>query len=71
MELLHQDAQVSPITVEVSGIASHPEDDLVLATAVSAGVYRLVTGDKGLLSVGRYEGVVVYSPRDFLEWLRQ
>jgi predicted nucleic acid-binding protein len=34
------------ITDQVRGIASHPEDDPELATAVSATVDYLVTGDK-------------------------
>jgi predicted nucleic acid-binding protein len=38
LALLRQEAEVVPITAEVSGIATHPEDDLVLAAAVSAGV---------------------------------
>jgi predicted nucleic acid-binding protein len=34
--MLQRRATVSPITVAVHGIATHPEDDLILATAVSA-----------------------------------
>lgn len=54
------------IDVTVSGVASHPEDDLVLATAVSAAVDYLVTGDRQLLKLGAYQGVTIVSPRDFL-----
>jgi predicted nucleic acid-binding protein len=39
-------ARHTPITVQVSGVATHPEDDLVLATALSAGADYLVTGDR-------------------------
>jgi predicted nucleic acid-binding protein len=59
------------ITAVVSGVASHPEDDLVLAAAVSAGADYLVTGDKQLQRLGRYQGVVIVSPRDFLTLLEQ
>ena len=59
------------VTVVVSGIASHAEDDLVLAAAVSARVDYLVTGDKQLLKLGQYEGVIIVSPRDFLARLEQ
>ena len=58
------------ITVEVSGVATHPEDDLVLAAAVSAGADYLVTGDKQLLKLGRYQGATILSPRDFAEVAR-
>lgn len=55
----------------VPGIASHPEDDLVLATAVSGHAHYLVTGDKQLLSLEHYEGVKIVSPREFLTMLDQ
>jgi len=44
-------------------------DDLVLASAVSAGADRVVTGDQDLLVLQQYAGVRVVSPRQFLEWL--
>lgn len=53
----------------ISGVAPHPEDDLVLAAAVSAGADYLVTGDKRFLAVGSYAGVTMLSPRDFLDVL--
>jgi putative PIN family toxin of toxin-antitoxin system len=56
-------------TVEVFDIASHPEDDLVLAAAVSAQVDYLVTGDRMLLRLSNYHGVSILSPRAFLDLL--
>lgn len=50
----------------ISGVASHPEDDLVLATAVSGAADYLVTGDRQLLRLGAYEKVTIIGPRDFL-----
>ncbi len=55
-----------PITVTVQGVASHPEDDLILATAVSARADYLVTGDRQLLALGTFQGVQIVSPRDFV-----
>jgi predicted nucleic acid-binding protein len=69
MELLRTETDVTPITVQVTGVASHPEDDLVLAAAVSAGADYLVTGDKQLLSLGRYQELGICSPPTFLELL--
>ncbi len=56
------------ITEEVGNIATHPEDDLVIATAVSAKANYLVTGDEPLLrKVGNlYQGVAILTPKDFL-----
>lgn len=66
---LQTDAQIQQLTVEVSGIASHPQDDEILATALSAQAEYLVTGDTPLRNRGIYEGTHLLSPRQFLELL--
>lgn len=48
LALLANEAHFIAITVPVSGVATHPEDDLILATAVSGGADYLVTGDARL-----------------------
>jgi predicted nucleic acid-binding protein len=53
----------------VTGVASHPEDDPILATAVSASADYLVTGDRQLQRLGSYRGVSIVSPREFLDLL--
>ena len=45
------------------------DDDLVLATAMAASTDFIVTGDDDLLVLQRYEGVVIMTPRSFLERL--
>lgn len=67
--LLEETATSTPITREVHGVATHPEDDLILATAVSAPADYLVTGDAKLRALGTYEGVAIVSPRQFMEIL--
>ena len=68
--LLREEATVIALTVPVQGVATHPEDDLVLATAVSGPAEYLITGDRQLQRLGSYEGVVILSPRAFLDRLR-
>lgn len=63
---LRQEAVVVPISSQVSGIATHPEDDLVLATAVSGQVEFLVTGDRQLLKLQQYEGIRIVNAAEFL-----
>jgi putative PIN family toxin of toxin-antitoxin system len=46
--LLREEAHISSPTASVSGVATHPEDDLALATALSARADYLVTGDERL-----------------------
>jgi putative PIN family toxin of toxin-antitoxin system len=48
LALLQSEAGITPITVIVHSVATHAEDDVVLATAVSAQANYLVTGDKKL-----------------------
>jgi uncharacterized protein len=62
---------VVPISVQVSGIAAHSEDDLVLATTVSGRATYLVTGDKAIQAIGHYRGVNVVRPFDFLTMLME
>jgi putative PIN family toxin of toxin-antitoxin system len=64
-------AEVTSLSLAVKGVATHPADDLILATAVSANADYLVTGDKPLLAIGYYEGIPILSPREFLTILEQ
>lgn len=50
----------------VRGVAPDHEDDLVLGTAVAAHADFLVTGDKGLLAIGKYRGVRIVTVEQFL-----
>lgn len=61
---------VTPVK-DVHGVATHPEDDVVLATAVSARADVLVTGDAGLQNLERYRDVSILSPRAFVRLLSQ
>lgn len=72
-DLLQNETIVTPITVNISGAATHPEDDLILAAAVSAQVDYLVTGDGPLLRhVGStYQGVDLVTSGVFLALLKQ
>ena len=69
--LLADEATFAQPTASVSGVATHAEDDLILATALSASADYLVTGDTKLQALGSYRGVQIVSPRTFLELLEQ
>ena len=66
---LFRHSRFTAITRVVKGVATHPEDDLILATAVSGSADHLVTGDRQLLRLRAYESVDIVSPREFLEML--
>ena len=71
IDLLQNEAFVTPIIVKVQNVATHPEDDLTIATALSAKADYLVTGDQPLLNkVGNfYQRVTLTTPIDFLKIL--
>jgi uncharacterized protein len=48
-------------------IARDPDDDWVIATARSAGVAVIVTGDKDLLDLGTVVGIRILRPRAALD----
>jgi predicted nucleic acid-binding protein len=59
-------AVVAPLTVDVTGVATLPLDDFILATAVASGVSYLVTGDRKLRAIADFQGVTILNPREFL-----
>ncbi|MGH2614951.1 MAG: putative toxin-antitoxin system toxin component, PIN family [Thermomicrobiales bacterium] len=68
---LRTETMLQPVTVHVANVAAHLEDDLILATALSAKAPYLVTGDKPLLERAAYRGTRLLSPRQFLDVLNQ
>ena len=70
-DLLEHETSVTPLVAEVHDVATHPEDDLILATAVSGKADYLVTGDEQLQKVRVYQRVRIVSPREFMDILNQ
>ena len=66
MRQLTANATVVELSVEVQGVATPPEDDLVLATAISGEASVLCTRDKQLLKLRAFEGIEILSPGEFL-----
>ncbi|HET9117105.1 MAG TPA: PIN domain-containing protein [Pseudonocardiaceae bacterium] len=57
-------SSIVELTARVQGIATHPEDDAILATAVSGRTDYLVTGDQPLRGLGSIEDIPIISPAD-------
>jgi uncharacterized protein len=49
-----------------SPVCRDPDDDHILAAAVSANCDCVITGDQDLLVLKAYDGIDILSPRDFL-----
>ena len=48
-------------------VCRDPDDDVVLATAKAAQADCILTGDRDLLVLERFEGIAILSPRAFVE----
>jgi len=69
--LLRAKARVVPLTVSVAGVATHPEDDLVLATVLSGAAGYLGTRDKQLLKLDGFRNVRIFHPADLFDLLQR
>jgi putative PIN family toxin of toxin-antitoxin system len=69
-DLLEQQSRIVSPDATVVGVATHPEDDLVLATALAGECRYLVTGDRRLRNVSTYRGISIITPAELLEVLR-
>jgi putative PIN family toxin of toxin-antitoxin system len=69
LALVRREATVVRITTHVRDVATRPEDDLVLAAALSGQAQYLVTGDAQLQRLGTYQGITILSPRAFWDIL--
>jgi putative PIN family toxin of toxin-antitoxin system len=68
-QLLHRYTESCAVVVPHSTprIAPDPDDDVVIGTALAAKADLIVTGDRGLLSVGTYEGGRIVSVGEALQ----
>lgn len=70
LDIVKTRAKVVPITTPIPKVSTHPEDDLVLATAESGKARYIVTGDHGLQNLKKFKNIEIVSPRDFSEILQ-
>jgi uncharacterized protein len=52
---------------QIEVITSDPTDNRILECAVASGSEYLVTGDHHLLELGRFAGIEIMKPANFLE----
>ena len=69
LTLLKRTAVLQSIIEPVTGVATHPEDDWILATAQNAQAQFLVTGDKALHSLGSFRATRLMDPVAFADYL--
>ncbi len=55
--------------LRLSGVTRDPTDDAIVACAVEGRAQFIVSGDQDLLILGVYQGILIITPRQFLERL--
>lgn len=63
--LLTSKAQLVAPTPLAGGVSRDSDDDMILATARTGNVVCIVTGDKDLLTIKRFEGIDIITPSHF------
>jgi uncharacterized protein len=63
--LLRYQSILTSINEMVEGIATHQEDDMVLATALSGGARFVVTGDEKLQKLITFKEINILGPQQF------
>lgn len=66
LSLLETEATSAALTIPVAGVATHPEDDLVLSTVASASADYLATRDRQLLKIISFRGATIVHPADLV-----
>jgi predicted nucleic acid-binding protein len=56
---------LTTITVQLT-VVRDPKDNFVLELAVSGGANVIVSGDNDLITLGRYDGIPIRTPAQFL-----
>jgi len=59
---------VQPVDI-AAVIADDPDDDAVLACAITAQAEAIASGDPHLLQLGQFQGIPMVSPAQVLAWL--
>jgi uncharacterized protein len=67
LERIRQIAQIARPHFRLDAVPDDPDDNRVLECAVAGGAEFIVSGDKHLLRLGSYEGIVIVTVRQFLQ----
>ncbi len=55
---------------ELNVIEHDPKDDMIIACAVAASANYIISRDKHLLDLGRYQDIQIVTPENFMQILR-
>ena len=61
---------VVPVKLK-SNVCRDPEDDAILGTAISGNAHCIITGDKDLLMLKKFQNIDIVQPAEFLDYEEQ
>ena len=65
-QLLEEEAQSTPLALNLQVIKEDPEDDTILIAAVESRADCIISGDAHLKDLGEYQGIPILTPADFV-----
>lgn len=71
LEDLRSAATVLDETAHVAVLIRDPDDAIFVEAAIAGEADYIVTGDRDLLELGSYEGILIVTPADFVALLPQ
>ncbi len=69
VDVVETDTEQTAGELVLEGVCRDPKDDIFIACAVEGEADYIVTGDKGLLDLGEYQGVKIVRPEEFVATL--
>lgn len=67
VELLQKISTPVHLSKQLHVIHEDPADNIILETAVNGEARFLISGDRHLLQLREYQGIIICTPREFLE----
>jgi putative PIN family toxin of toxin-antitoxin system len=52
---------------QIKAVKDDPDDDKFIECAVALKAYIIITGDKALITIGKYMGIKILTPQEFLK----
>ncbi|NJL41038.1 MAG: putative toxin-antitoxin system toxin component, PIN family [Leptolyngbyaceae cyanobacterium SM1_4_3] len=71
VEEIRSFSRLVEISTELRVVSADSDDDMVVECAVVGGATYIVTGDKHLLSLGKYQSVTIIKATEFVALLSQ
>jgi predicted nucleic acid-binding protein len=64
---LRASARIIPLESRFHAVKEDPKDDVILNTAYDGRSEYIVSGDRHLLKLRRFKGIVIVNPREMME----